>query len=308
MSDLHFRIPGKCILAGEHAVLRGSPALVLPVRARYLELEYEQAPPAHSSEANKAHGLRLRIESEAEAIWDVLFWGVMEKALEKLGLNKDFLRGDLRLQTNLSLGAGMGASACLCVAVARLFVFWGKLKEAHVYDFARSLEDIFHGESSGVDIAVALEAQGIRFVRNASKPEPMGMRWQPRLYLSYTGGKGITSECVAQVKALFDRDFERAKDIDDQMQAAVEQMQQALQSDDSQASREQFAAAMRLADACFADWGLLGGGLMELRQQVLELGALAVKPTGSGNGGYLLSLWDKEPPPSEDIDWIAVHG
>src|SRR5207247_9623027 len=40
MSDFHTRTFGKWILAGEHAVLRGSPALAFPLRARGLELRH----------------------------------------------------------------------------------------------------------------------------------------------------------------------------------------------------------------------------------------------------------------------------
>lgn len=30
-------------------------------------------------------------------------------------------------------------------------------------------------------------------------------------------------------------------------------------------------------------------------------GALAVKPTGSGGGGFVLSLWDRQPPESLEL-------
>ena len=34
-------------------------------------------------------------------------------------------------------------------------------------------------------------------------------------------------------------------------------------------------------------------------------GAIAVKPTGSGGGGFVVSLWDKQPPPP-DLGLIAI--
>ena len=56
----------------------------------------------------------------------------------------------------------MGGSAALCVGITRFFAHLDYLPQDAIYEFSRSLEDLFHGESSGVDIAVAMEGQGIR--------------------------------------------------------------------------------------------------------------------------------------------------
>jgi mevalonate kinase len=41
-------------------------------------------------------------------------------------------------------------------------------------------------------------------------------------------------------------------------------------------------------------------------RQLLEAGACAIKPTGSGGGGYILSLWQKDPPAAITSKLIAV--
>ena len=56
------------------------------------------------------------------------------------------------------------------------------------------------------------------------------------------------------------------------------------------------AKSMGLAAECFEQWGLSDGAPGEHIQWLKEHGALAVKPTGSGGGGYVLSLWKEEPP------------
>lgn len=291
--DFELKIHGKCILAGEHSVLRGVPALVLPVKGSFLDMKY----------TNTDEEFALLCSGEQSALWDVLFWGVLERACEKLSISKTDLKGNLVLHSNLNLGAGMGASATLCVGVAKLFRYWDLL-DSDIYEFARDLEDIFHGESSGVDIAVALEGKALRFLRTGSK-EVLKMKWMPNLFLTYSGSKGITSECVAKVKSLFDENESRAKSIDESMKEAVRCMEESL-SQGQEAALDKFLVGMNKAKECFVNWDLLDGGVQEKMKEIESLGALAVKPTGSGNGGYILSCWKGLPPKVDGLDFIPV--
>ena len=55
--------------------------------------------------------------------------------------------------------------------------------------------------------------------------------------------------------------------------------------------------AIELAYQCFKDWCLTDDALNAHILELKSFGAVACKPTGSGSGGYVLSLWSKEPPP-----------
>ncbi|HEY1020735.1 MAG TPA: hypothetical protein VGE06_00420, partial [Flavisolibacter sp.] len=167
---------GKWILAGEHAVLRGVPALVFPIQSRNLELSY-----------SKGHNpLELRLVGDHGKDLQLLVWGVLEKACEIKKISRADLTGTLLLESSIPVGAGMGASATLCVALTRWLGFLGYVEESEFYEFARNLENLFHGESSGVDIAVALTGQGLYFTR-AGERKPLQASWQPRWYISYSG-------------------------------------------------------------------------------------------------------------------------
>jgi mevalonate kinase len=56
--------------------------------------------------------------------------------------------------------------------------------------------------------------------------------------------------------------------------------------------------SMDLGLDCFERWDLCHGDLGEHLDWLKRHGAEAVKPTGSGGGGYALSLW-QSPPPEE---------
>lgn len=274
---------GKWILAGEHAVLRGVPALVFPFPSRYLELNYSQVD----------HPLELRLVGDHGKDLQLLVWGVLEKACEQKKISRQDLKGILLIESSIPVGAGMGASAALCVAVTRWLGFLGYVQEEEFYEFARNLENLFHGESSGVDIAVALSGEGLLFVRNGERKK-FHPSWKPRWYISYSGKRGVTVDAVNKVKDLILTNPSLGEKLDRQMADSVELAVLALQRP-SQEGFPLLAKAINLAGGCFEQWGLNEGEPARHIQWLRENGALAVKPTGSGGGGYVLSLWDREP-------------
>jgi mevalonate kinase len=276
---------GKWILCGEHSVLRGHPALVLPVPSCSLDVSYEPG----------EEPLHAEFSGESAQDYQLLFWGVVEEGLKRLHHARADLKGSIVLKSTLPLGSGLGASAALCVSVARFFVHLGWLRDQDVYEFARSLEDLFHGESSGVDIAVALSGRPIRFLRSGDRQE-LEIKWKPHWYISPCGERGVTSECVAKVKRRFAVDRQQAEALDLKMAEAVQLAERALKSSKSD-GLPLLIKAIETADSCFRQWGLVEGALHAHLEALNGSGALASKPTGSGGGGFTMSLWADEPTP-----------
>lgn len=275
---------GKWILAGEHAVLRGVPALVFPIQSRNLELNY-----------SRGEGpLELRLVGDHGKDLQLLVWGVLEKACEIKKISRADLKGTLLLESSIPVGAGMGASAALCVALTRWLGYLGFVPENEYYEFARNLENLFHGESSGVDIAVALSGEGLRFVRDGERT-PLTAVWKPRWFISYSGKRGVTVDAVNKVKDLILHNPTLGEELDQQMAKAVELAESSLKMD-AREGLPVLAKSIELAATCFEQWGLNDGAPSVHLQWLKNHGALAVKPTGSGGGGYVLSLWDHEPP------------
>lgn len=277
---------GKWILAGEHAVIRGAPALVFPLKSRTLKLSYESSPQSLSLTLSGNNGREL----------EPLFWAVLERACDLMRVPKAHLTGRLHLDSSIPIGAGLGASAAFCVAMTRWFQAGGWLKTADLYEFARTLENLFHGESSGVDIAVAMSGEGLHFER-AGRNFALVPRWQPKWYISFTGQRGVTSEAVQKVKRLHQENPSLGAELDRRMSAAVNDCERALAVPADEGQRL-LIAAMNVANDCFKAWGLSEGAVGDHLGELTAAGAVAVKPTGSGGGGYVLSLWSDEPPAS----------
>jgi len=275
--DFEVKVPGKWILTGEHSVIRGAPSIAMPHPNFGLTLNFSP----NDSE--------FQIAPE-EGI------PVVHQLFKQAGIPAP-ATGTLHFDSTIPIGAGLGSSAALCVALTQWIAPQINLPRERWLSFATELENFFHGQSSGVDVAVALAQKPLHFVRGRELT-PMNLKSLPRFSFYDTGLRAKTSECVQQVEAYLATHPEDGPKSDARMAeasltalAGLNALNENTAENGRKAALQQLAKAMNLAHHCFMEWGLVPESVVELRERVLAEGALAAKLTGAGKGGMLVALW-----------------
>ncbi len=273
-------ISGKWVLAGEHAVLRGATAVALPHPSAKLSLDFQPG----SSESD------LMIDpASARGILKDLLQVALEKAPGKIVLPP----GTLTVESTIPLGSGLGSSAALCVAFTRWLSDKLGLKESDHFEFAKQLENRFHGKSSGMDVAATCAGEPISFSMEKGA-NPIGVRKIPRFTFHDTGDRARTSDCIKAVEKFRSENTGEAARIDRQMVSAGREAIEGLIRFDrgkTEDGLQLVASAMKEAQGCFDRWGLMPESGLRLQAELLEQGALATKLTGAGGGGFIVALW-----------------
>ncbi|MFT4624705.1 MAG: mevalonate kinase [Myxococcota bacterium] len=250
---------GKLILCGEHAVVYGHPAVAFAV-----DLQTEVS-------IERIVGPTSVVDCAADSRLVRALHAVLEPTGWRVGV-----------QSTVPIGRGMGSSAALAVGLvrARAALDGEQLDPDTAYARAMPCERVFHGNPSGLDVAVAARGGCIRFTRGTPpKLEPL----QPgdwSVVVLDTGLVGDTASLVAEVAS-------RRPGIDGtltEIGALVDRCCASLH--DAGALGPLLTQNHRL----LSQIGVSTPELDDLVTLALDAGALGAKLAGAGGGGVAFAL------------------
>ena len=277
---------GKWILAGEYAVLKKQRALAFPLFSRCITLKFI----SHSTNV-------LKVKSSDPEL-SKAFLKVFYTGLYLLKKNtKNLAGGTVFLKSNIPPGAGLGSSSALCVLTARLFKHFGWIKKKEeLFSLGLLLEKgLQKGKSSGLDIAVILHEKPLLYKHSGSWKVFKSL-CRPYLFLSRSSviRKNSTAQNIKKAQAFWSKKPKEEIFFHQQMKKAVDLASTCLKN--KTLRLQKLAKSLSLAEECFYKSRLAGQEMKRHIRFLKTAGALAVKPTGSGRTGYVLSLWAKKPP------------
>ncbi|MGE3854438.1 MAG: mevalonate kinase [Planctomycetota bacterium] len=305
MLSAHTTTPGKAILAGEHFVLHGVPAVAVPVFERQLQLDAEWHDDGDGDDSD-----RLELPDALAPLADAI-----DQALNH------WLRGGrvtLRAKSQIPTGAGLGSSAAWAVAVARvLTTFAEQRRPREVVAFAAAdrelmiavisgtIEQAIHGRASGIDTSTIRLGRPIRLdmAPDGTTIEALHVGRATRFLLVDSGVRRATSQQIARVTSRRHANPAAFAQHTDAAREATLAVIQSLADGDAQTLHRAVADLGRI----LAGFGLEPPITDAIRRVVEPLG-VTIKITGAGGGGFLLGHAEAPDALDRAVEALAASG
>jgi mevalonate kinase len=298
------KAPAKLIVAGEHGVLYGTPALTIPLQW-HTQCHWQENPNATlKSDSQKplyydhtfllAHWQKMQLRHQTwqnDPRHDMLQDGY-DLPLTVLAWWQHYyplacLSCDIR--SNIPIGSGLGSSASLILAMLRGLAEWHQvsLSPNTLQDIATELEHFAHGKSSGLDVAAIQYNQGLWWSQSQATPITITPL---KGYLINTGKpQSSTADCVRHVRAHHAHHHE----IWQQMEQTIYQLKDKL------LTQTNIASEVAQLQATLTTIGIVPQKV-QVFTQAIEAFGWAGKQCGAGSitgeaGGFYWLLTDREP-------------
>lgn len=268
----------KLILLGEHFVVPwtdsegaqhpGTPAIAVPVPTLRTTVKLESGSSTESDPRTREAICRAA---------EIFGWDLAQHPLR------------FSSECDFPLSRGLGSSACFSAALCQAFSeLTGNRPEQGLRESAQRIENIFHGQSSGLDTAAVVSENPILFRGQKNVQEFRNQAVD--LVILDSGSRQASSSLVSQTMAIRKREPHRWRAYCEEVAQLVELSHDSLQSRDG---ASKFATSVNSNQRVLAEIGLVTPLAQELLATGIRFGALGGKISGAGLGGVLFLVTQK---------------
>ena len=276
--------PGKVILFGEHFVVYGVKAILCAVNKR-VTVTAEKIKEEKISIKSDIGDLELELNKPISEINSPLkpFYYLANKIIRNQSTGIE-----IKIESDIPLGAGLGSSSACCVAGAAAIskLFSEKTKE-EILELAIEAERTIFKNTSGADCTVCTYGGIIEYEKEKGfikiKSEP-----NFHLIIANSNIKHSTESIVSKVKQFKNEDTERFSKLCNDESKLIEDVLQLLKENNIQKLGQKVIQNQRYLETI--------GISNEKLKDMIKIGqesSFGTKITGAGDGGCVFSLTDE---------------
>ena len=276
--------PGKVILFGEHFVVYGVKAILCAINKR-VTVTAEKIKEEKISIKSDIGNLELELNKPISEINSPLkpFYYLANKIIRNQSTGIE-----IKIESDIPLGAGLGSSSACCVAGAAAIskLFSEKTKE-EILELAIEAERTIFENTSGADCTVCTYGGIIEYEKEKGfikiKSEP-----NFHLIIANSNIKHSTESIVSKVKQFKNEDTERFSKLCNDESKLIEDVLQLLKENNIQKLGQKVVQNQKYLETL--------GISNEKLKDMIKIGqqsSFGTKITGAGDGGCVFSLTDE---------------
>jgi mevalonate kinase len=283
--------PGKLILAGEHAVVYGRPAIAVPLREHNATAVIRPAP---SGAGCRISAPQIELDAPLTALPDDNPLAlIVQLVLARAGIahEPDLL---VEVTSTIPIAGGLGSGAAISTALARALLIHLNQSSppALISEMVYESERIHHGTPSGIDNTVIAYEMPVYFVKG-EPPERFAVQRPVTLVIGDSGESGYTREAVAYVRHGWEREPQRIEGLFQAIENVVLRIRKTLE----RADEGQLGALLNENQRLLRELGVSSSRLDSLIDAARRHGASGAKLSGAGWGGNMIALTTPEQAP-----------